>query len=355
MNILKLLPFLLLCLYLSGCIKDMSSDQKAIIENSKRFNREYGDGFHLKNRRIESLHVSNLTISNATWEKVEILNSSVKESQFRNMVFSDVSFTGNDIFSNSFKDCRFNNCTFIQSEFDSSQFISCEFENPTFLTSRFRNSTWKSTNITNPTSGGTDFNYSDFDSCAITGGKFIDNVRFLSSSFRNCRFNDIQMDRSHFNSARLKNCEFSALTGDVLMLLHTEIEKVTLNNCSLKGFNCAGSEGSDLTLIDVKSLESLILGSSVITNLRIRNSSSLYLLGMDQSTFKECLIENSTFGYAAFMESSLESMRFKNVTFTDEVDFTKAKFSDVDFSGVSHESTEPLIFSNTVYEGNPPF
>lgn len=277
----------------------------------------YIEGKHLVKQLNETLYFDEAVIRKSA------LSLRIKDSQFIQVLFDDVTFN-NCLFTRTYYiNCHFKDCVFNLITFDNAYFINCSFDN---------------VRLNDVVIGSIDFIDSDVQGILTSKGQTIqeayNNVQIysLKKEIYLATLPSKETDERNIEKAMDKNImklEENIITGETI---NSEID---LNGKSFNECIFSDIEFKDL-LVDRN--QSLI--DNVFENVLFKNVTFVNTL-LDGSLFKKCVFENCQFVRCSLIKTNFD------VNCKGEIRFLKSNLFNIDFEC----STDNMYFEESNFEG----
>ena len=352
-----------------SCIKSgLKEDERNLIKDVEKFNREYGSkGVTIKNRKIdwdERLRCKGLILKNSLIKNIELRAVDLSNMYMENSRVEDVFLRGlADLSGSTFKNVKFKNIKFEKkimgwdniNRLEDSIFIDCEFKNGDFdsdvrLGKEYINCKFKKCKIYDYKGR---FENVTFEDCVISsefGLKDSKNVQFINCVLRYFRMSGkaegilIQNPKVNFKSWNFKEGTFSNVSiincDGYPILPIIRFNKVNLNNLLIKHskvshlrFDEADVSGDNR--IENSKIYGNFYGRSKVRNLTITDCIFEDYVNIVFSELIKLRLVNNIYNiedekHAVIGEKYIDSDRFplKSTPFPEDNDYVKRYYYD---------------------------
>ncbi len=196
------------------------------------------------------------------------------------MIFENIDFKSIEenvsFFRCDFRGSTFRNVNFYKNDFDRADFISCtfiecSFENVNFGRSQIKNCYFSNCNFERNIYNTNTLQISLLENCIVSQEKIMSNIygcKYIDCSICDCDFNRSSVDKSIFNSCKIKDTNFATLHAECITFISCDLEKIKLGLSYLFGYLYSNTSLSNA--------ECLYRGKIVTSDFFNEYASSLY-------------------------------------------------------------------------------
>ncbi|MBQ3546557.1 MAG: pentapeptide repeat-containing protein [Lachnospiraceae bacterium] len=151
-----------------------------------------------KNYEAPQLEIRNSIIINCIFDTTNLNHCDLLSTKVYSSTFDNINFNGSDIFSMWFSECQFTNVNFSGSGLDDITFINCNFKNCNFDGIGLKNCTFINTVFEKIKPNSSTFTLNSYEECTFSDCVYKGSFNY--QIFKNCKFNDVLMDKNILNN-----------------------------------------------------------------------------------------------------------------------------------------------------------
>lgn len=322
----------------------------------------------LKNR-IKSINfvdildtTEDLVIENKNFKAIKDNLIEVKDKKFNHCSFNEINFK-----EMKFENCFFNQCSFFECHFNDlefqklnlkkSDFYNCKFNNVKYIDSELSDcliekSIFKLVKISNFKCVNSKFTFSFFKNCDFEQSELEENV-FHNSSLENVKFNNTLLSIISFNETKLSKVTFLDSSLNNISTIENKWDSCSFNKCQLNCFSAGAKVIFNKMIFSDCYLEKIGLGNSIAPYVEL-NYCSVKEINFNKTDLSYSKFDSSDMMVSIFKDAKLYKSKWKNTSAQQSIFYNAtlngASFKNCNFVGSNFAMA--FIDEKTQYDGS---